>query len=1233
MSVNRKTNSGLQKLAGLYNALTARLSDLLDVQISSPTNGQAMLYNSTTQKWENGNVSSSSTFTLTITYDDELDEYTCNKLPSEVATAYSNGDMIQATDSQSDFVYNLTSYDVSEIMLVTSECWQENGVLSTGAMYSFHLVKDSESNEWSTIEHFSTPVTPIFRPLVYKVGDNVYSCNQSPELFSSAISNYCDIQLRYVEDDSSPNDVVFFRYVKKEDTSYYFEATHDSTSQTFILTEDEYGLDWDSITLTESMGGDPNAIKWSEAKTSVKKNWLPNNAISQTVNGITFTVNADKSVTINGTATADAMFNLCPTQGFETDIGRGDNKSTLYLASGSYLFTNATSTSITSGVRLILNNVNGVAQWVDADNTTVRTITAPEHPITVGINVASGTVVSNLTLYPMIRLASVQDSTYVPYIPDNTELVDWKSNGILGAKNLIDAPSTLSYSASAEASRSFGTLYLTVGDSIIVTANQMGAVTSVDRNTITITRPNSAGTIYENTSANYHIGSGLHKLKYVATETGIHDFKVWVKNPNTSVNFNQFMVRYSSDSDDTYQPYTKTNRQLTEDVYADMDWASNNVLGAKNLIPNLFTSQVINGLTITVNDDGTITINGTCTTQTSLGIIPSTQGMQYLAPLFKLGKLTISNTGIGGSRGQFNLFLHDTVAGNKNFGAWGVDVTYDFSPYANTVDSTNFSLIILKDAVFNNEIVTPMIRLAADTDGTYTPYAKTNQQLTTDSVDWDNGKISVKKNYLSLKHLRPNQTYTHSGITYTYNGDGTITANGTATSDSYWYFITGLWIYIPNGQYVLNGSIGGSNNTYQLRLNYYNTSGTIVEAPTSRDGDSGILTLNSSRTGDLLKINSYIFVYSGQVLDNVVFKPMLRALSVIDNSFVEYVPSNNELLSYNDNTMLGAKNWLPCDLSYMRIVNTTGTSWSNNVYTINGVTFTINADGTITANGTATGGRADIYLRYNNTKSGLLANTLYTLTGCPSGGSSTKYCMQFWNNSAQTGDNDFGNGCNFYLPSASNQVTILARVCENQTASNLTFKPMIRLATDVDATYTPYTPSNRDLFAKIAPIKIEVQTYTADSISQIVKHILDNIVDAGNYQQRGFLGGFTWTGHDHYTMEGYLGDRYARGIVSVKDIIYPFNYDANTKTININTINPSSYLKDIHLDQTATTSTTTDTVYTFTDARITSSSAIDVYADIFGVAPSNVVTTNGSCTVTFPKQATAQSMTCRIYIK
>lgn len=72
---------------------------------------------------------------------------------------------------------------------------------------------------------------------------------------------------------------------------------------------------------------------------------------------------------------------------------------------------------------------------------------------------------------------------------------------------------------------------------------------------------------------------------------------------------------------------------------------------------------------------------------------------------------------------------------------------------------------------------------------------------------------------------------------------------------------------------------------------------------------------------------------------------------------------------------------------------------------------------------------------------------------------------------------------------------------------------------------------------------------------------------------------------------------------------------------------------ELVLEQSQTLSTSADTVYTFTNVAITANSAVDVWTDIRGVTPSNHVTTNGQSVVTFPKQSTAQTMTCRIYVK
>ena len=69
-----------------------------------------------------------------------------------------------------------------------------------------------------------------------------------------------------------------------------------------------------------------------------------------------------------------------------------------------------------------------------------------------------------------------------------------------------------------------------------------------------------------------------------------------------------------------------------------------------------------------------------------------------------------------------------------------------------------------------------------------------------------------------------------------------------------------------------------------------------------------------------------------------------------------------------------------------------------------------------------------------------------------------------------------------------------------------------------------------------------------------------------------------------------------------------------------------------YMEQTKTVSTSADTTYTFSNSAITASSAIKVFADRFGIAPSNMTISSGQCVVTIPKQSSAFSLAIRIYI-
>lgn len=61
-------------------------------------------------------------------------------------------------------------------------------------------------------------------------------------------------------------------------------------------------------------------------------------------------------------------------------------------------------------------------------------------------------------------------------------------------------------------------------------------------------------------------------------------------------------------------------------------------------------------------------------------------------------------------------------------------------------------------------------------------------------------------------------------------------------------------------------------------------------------------------------------------------------------------------------------------------------------------------------------------------------------------------------------------------------------------------------------------------------------------------------------------------------------------------------------------------------------STSADTTVTFSNAAITADSTIEPFTSVWGINPSNVVASAGSCTVTIPKQSTAQTINVKIRV-
>lgn len=136
------------------------------------------------------------------------------------------------------------------------------------------------------------------------------------------------------------------------------------------------------------------------------------------------------------------------------------------------------------------------------------------------------------------------------------------------------------------------------------------------------------------------------------------------------------------------------------------------------------------------------------------------------------------------------------------------------------------------------------------------------------------------------------------------------------------------------------------------------------------------------------------------------------------------------------------------------------TSMTVETTTINGVTYTVNSDGSITANGTATS--TSILMLTSSDSNPKLRNALLgnqiTMSGCPSGGGTNKYVIRLFQHAGENSRvDDAGSGVTTTFVNADLPFNVAIIVWSGVTVSNLVFRPMIRFAADTDASHKPYT--------------------------------------------------------------------------------------------------------------------------------------------------------------------------------
>lgn len=335
----------------------------------------------------------------------------------------------------------------------------------------------------------------------------------------------------------------------------------------------------------------------------------------------------------------------------------------------------------------------------------------------------------------------------------------------------------------------------------------------------------------------------------------------------------------------------------------------------RNLIPYPLTDRTTNGITYTVQSDGSVLANGTASAENNAYY-------NFAYKTLKLGdtSYTLSCEGLPKS---VYVYVYDETISKAVANVSDTLVTKTF--VGDSTHTYSLSINVGKGTPVSDLAIKPILEMGTIAHA-YEPISESNVNLkdAIDKVPTSQGRNLIPYPYYN------GISYESNGVTYTVNEvDGTITVNGTATKESDFRLISP---YDTSDRKILEL---GQTYTLSDGVNQPNTSG--YQAPvhfqfvridtTKNDFNYGISTNYGNMTwtasdANLLQYGIQIVVRSGVTVDNVVLKPMLEIGAIahsyepttISNttlrkkvdSFKQYTPDGTTITADEDGTLHGA---------------------------------------------------------------------------------------------------------------------------------------------------------------------------------------------------------------------------------------------------------------------------------------------------------------------------------------
>lgn len=231
----------------------------------------------------------------------------------------------------------------------------------------------------------------------------------------------------------------------------------------------------------------------------------------------------------------------------------------------------------------------------------------------------------------------------------------------------------------------------------------------------------------------------------------------------------------------------------------------------------------------------------------------------------KSGNLMFSQGGITDKAIKSAIIRNDMVSENANIHAGKLDINSLFTEINGSSNTIKANKIYLDEEEQNLEVSFKSMN---------TTITDINDQMIVDNL--------IPYPYFETTHEQ-------EGITFTDNGDGTVTVNGTSTGYAVYHFNgESTLIMLPVGTYTLSGCVAGGGGTkYKVQVQK-KVDGTDTQI--TFDAGKGVTFEITEPTYVIIRI----MIYPGFTFSNAIFRPMLEKGNIA-HSYQQYELSRYSL--------------------------------------------------------------------------------------------------------------------------------------------------------------------------------------------------------------------------------------------------------------------------------------------------------------------------------------------------